>query len=243
MIISLGSEPSNIQISAIHRLDTRVKLFLSVTLFLAVILTRSSHWHKFLAYFLVILVLIFVSHASTKAFARKLLFLAPLIAFLAASVFLFSNRSATANIMILWNLTVKSILCYLTMALLASTTEFYHLIQSLEHIRVPRVVTGVLTFAYRYVFILTKEAERQRRAREARTFGKQSKRERVRVTAGLLPQMFFRALERSERIYAAMLARGFDGKIRTISFFRFRAQDVAFLICFLIILGVCFFVL
>lgn len=243
MIISLGSEPPNVRISAVHRLDPRVKMFSSVILFLAIILTPSSHWHKFLAYSLGLLVLIFASHVSTKALARKLVFLVPLIAFLTASVFLFSHRSAAGNILILWNLTVKSVLCYLSLALLASTTEFYQLIQSLEYIRVPKVITGVLTFAYRYAFVLTKEAERQRRARESRTFGKQSRRERVRVVANLLPQMFFRTLERSERIYAAMLARGFDGNIRTISFFRFRAQDVAFLICFLIGLGVCFFVL
>jgi cobalt/nickel transport system permease protein len=37
---------------------------------------------------------------------------------------------------------------------------------------------------------------------------------RARVTGSMVGSLFVRSYERSERIYAAMLARGFDGTLR-----------------------------
>jgi cobalt/nickel transport system permease protein len=54
-----------------------------------------------------------------------------------------------------------------------------------------------------------------RRARAARTF-EQAPRARLRTAAGLIGMLLVRSFERSERVHAAMLARGFDGEIRTL---------------------------
>ena len=37
--------------------------------------------------------------------------------------------------------------------------------------------------------------------------------------------LFLRALERSERVYAAMLSRGYDGHMRTLTRFRMMTLD------------------
>ena len=39
---------------------------------------------------------------------------------------------------------------------------------------------------------------------------------RARVTGGMAGSLFLRALERSDRIYMAMVSRGYDGEVRTI---------------------------
>ena len=40
---------------------------------------------------------------------------------------------------------------------------------------------------------------------------------RARVTGGMAGNLFLRAFERSDRIYAAMLSRGYDGEVRTLA--------------------------
>ena len=39
---------------------------------------------------------------------------------------------------------------------------------------------------------------------------------RARVTGGMAGSLFLRAFERSDRIYMAMVSRGYDGEIRTL---------------------------
>ena len=39
---------------------------------------------------------------------------------------------------------------------------------------------------------------------------------RARVTGGMVGSLFLRALERSDRIYMAMVSRGYDGEVRTL---------------------------
>jgi cobalt/nickel transport system permease protein len=64
-----------------------------------------------------------------------------------------------------------------------------------------------LALMHRYLFVLADEAERMSRARASRTF---TPRRRVRwpALASVAGQLFLRASERAERIYAAMCARG-----------------------------------
>jgi cobalt/nickel transport system permease protein len=65
--------------------------------------------------------------------------------------------------------------------------------------------------------LLADEAGRMNRARQARSAAPPRGRSggsltwRARVTGAMVGSLFIRAYERSERIYAAMLARGFAG--------------------------------
>ena len=72
---------------------------------------------------------------------------------------------------------------------------------------------------YRYMFVLVDEAQRMLRSRAARSAGVGrgtggSVAWRARVAGGMAGSLFLRTLDRTERIYMAMLARGYDGTIR-----------------------------
>jgi cobalt/nickel transport system permease protein len=72
---------------------------------------------------------------------------------------------------------------------------------------------------YRYLAVLTDEGSRMLRARDSRSaegtgHGGGSIRWRATVTGRMIGSLFLRAYERSERIYAAMQARGFEGEFR-----------------------------
>jgi cobalt/nickel transport system permease protein len=77
---------------------------------------------------------------------------------------------------------------------------------------------------WRYLFVLVDEALRLLRARAARSghseggigrFGG-SLLWRARVTGGMAGNLLLRGYERSERIYVAMLSRGYDGEVRLL---------------------------
>ena len=70
-------------------------------------------------------------------------------------------------------------------------------------------------FMDRYIYVLTDELDRMRKARTARTF-RGSGRLDYAILTSLLGVLLLRAWERGDRVHAAMAARGWDGVIRTL---------------------------
>jgi len=107
---------------------------------------------------------------------------------------------------------------------LASSTPFPDLLQAMRAIHIPRLLVAMFGLMWRYLFVLVDEALRLTRARAARSG--QSDRPgaraggslvwRARVTGGMAGNLFLRAFERSDRIYMAMVSRGYDGEARSL---------------------------
>jgi cobalt/nickel transport system permease protein len=103
--------------------------------------------------------------------------------------------------------------------LLAFTTPFHDLVDGLRQLRLPRIMVAIISFMYRYLSVLSDEATRMARARASRSadpdgHGGGSIIWRAKVTGSMVGSLFLRSYERSERIYAAMQARGFEGEFR-----------------------------
>jgi cobalt/nickel transport system permease protein len=77
------------------------------------------------------------------------------------------------------------------------------------------VLVSTLQFMYRYLYVLTDELDRMVKARRSRTFRRSGRLDWGLLT-GLIGVLFLRSLERGERVHNAMLARGWDGTIRTL---------------------------
>jgi cobalt/nickel transport system permease protein len=96
------------------------------------------------------------------------------------------------------------------MTILITTTPFPGMLNTLRRMRCPELLLSLLGFTYRYIFLLTDESERLQLTFRARAAAAPAVYQR-RALAGIAASLFTRSLERSERIYDAMLARGFDG--------------------------------
>lgn len=116
---------------------------------------------------------------------------------------------------------LKSWLSVQAALLLSYTTPFSSLVDGLRGLRVPAIIVNIISFMYRYLAVLADEAGRMSRARQARSAAAPEGRSggpltwRARVTGAMVGSLFIRSYERSERVYSAMLARGFDGTFRT----------------------------
>lgn len=116
--------------------------------------------------------------------------------------------------------------------LLAATTRFPDLLWALGALRVPEALVGIIGFMYRYLFVLADEALRMLRARAARSAStglgrRPSMGWHGRIAGSMIGSLLLRAIERSERVHAAMRARGYDGRPRPRSLFRMRVADWA----------------
>ena len=121
---------------------------------------------------------------------------------------------------------VKAWMSVMISGLLVATTPFPNLLQAMRSLRVPGILTATISFMYRYLFVLTDEAMRIQTARAARSAGSgRTVWWRARVLGGMIGSLFIRSYERSERIYAAMLSRGFAGEVRTLSHSVWQARD------------------
>jgi len=114
--------------------------------------------------------------------------------------------------------------------LLTATTQFHDLLWALEKLRFPRPLVGMIGFMYRYIFLIGDEALRMFRARTSRSAQrvggkKPSIRWQGKVTGMMVGSLFLRSLARSERVYDAMLSRGYDGRPRSFVRFRMRWAD------------------
>jgi cobalt/nickel transport system permease protein len=134
-----------------------------------------------------------------------------------------------ASILLRFALTVSAAL------VLVATTGLFPICVALGRLGVPWVFTNQLLFLFRYAFVLGGEASRMSTARLLRANGR---RLRLSSYGPLVGHLLLRSLERAQRVHRAMVARGFDGRLRSHRQLRWTARDSAF------VLGWCaFFVL
>jgi cobalt/nickel transport system permease protein len=188
--------------SPVHRLSAAAKLGAALTLIVGTVLVPWG-WH---AWFVAVAALLSLAALSSRIapwfLVRRLLLLSP---FVLGVVAVNALQSSTPQHWLA--LAVRSGICLFTVVLLANTTPFGKVLGVLRSARVPTLLVTTLALMHRYLFVLLDESERMRRARASRTFQRQG-RVRWHLLGTVVGQLFVRASERAERIYAAMCARG-----------------------------------
>ena len=113
--------------------------------------------------------------------------------------------------------------------LLVVTTPWADVLKSLRALKVPQVFVLVLSMTYRYIFLFLHTANGILLARKSRVVGRSTGGEQRRWITGTMGNLMSRAFKMSNDVYAAMLARGFGGEVRTFSTYRVRPSDWAML--------------
>jgi cobalt/nickel transport system permease protein len=164
--------------SPVHQLDPRAKLVALVFLIVLCVSTPPNLYPAFAAYLGLEVALVFLSRLPLRHVFRRMLVVLPFILVVAAFLPFFNKGGGSYNLgpltvsshglMVLWNVAVKSTVSVLAVILLSSTTPFPDLLRAMEKMRVPRLLTTLLSFTYRYIFVLMEELQRMRRARDSR---------------------------------------------------------------------------
>jgi cobalt/nickel transport system permease protein len=231
--------------SLIHRLDPRVKVVITLSFILSNVLLPDGAWLAFALAFAAVLVVSALAdlgpgYALRRSFVALPFFLAAFSAIFALpgqpliTLALGSWRltATDAGLLRFASIVIRSWLSVQLAILLAATTQFPDLLHALRHLRVPQVLVAVVAFMYRYLFVLTDETLRLLRARQARSARLAGPPAaggtlawRARVAGNLAGQLFLRSYERSDRVYSAMLARGYTGRWLTLNPHHMRRVD------------------
>ena len=122
----------------------------------------------------------------------------------------------------------KALIGTVSAVLLGATTSFPDVLHGLERMRAPRLLTLIAGFMYRYLFVIADEVRRMRAALAARGY-----RPRHALQAAAIGRvataLFLRTYDRGERVYVAMLARGYAGSTPRLRALTFARADVLFL--------------
>ncbi|MCL5075532.1 MAG: cobalt ECF transporter T component CbiQ [Chloroflexi bacterium] len=235
----------------IYSLDPRTKIVAVLLFVLFVVATPPTLWGIFLLYFVLIAALILLARLSFPYILSRSLVVEPFVLMSAIYIPFFKAGEVAASLdvgpwqiavtysglAILGNVLIKAWLSSLGMLILSSTTDFSRLLKGLEQLRLPLVIVMVLSFMYRYIFVLMDEAQRLRQARESRSFGKRPWDWEVRTIGNMIGTLFMRSYERGERVYQAMLARGYEGRHRPLRILRFERVDLYFMLGFVLCLA------
>lgn len=240
--------------SFIHRLDARVKFVTVILFILFVVLNPDDNFISLFAFGILILSLILLSKVPLRYILGRLLTILPFI--LVIAIFIpFANKGEILktfsignyefairdkSLLIFLNIILKALLASLAVILLSTATKFSHLLKALERLEVPKIIIMILSFMYRYLFVLIDEILKTKRAKTSRTI--YIKRwHNMKSLANIIGTLFIRAYERAERVYMALCARGFEGEIKTMERLQLKAADFIFSSVFitsLILIGV-----
>jgi cobalt/nickel transport system permease protein len=134
---------------------------------------------------------------------------------------------------------LRVVLCVTALALLSVCTSAEDFLRALRQLRFPRLLCTILAFTIRYAHTLRDEALRMMRARDSRGPANHGgPRRRAHVAGCLIGALLVRSWERSARVGAAMLSRGFTGELPLRPAGLPRAAEVLGGLLFLAVVGV-----
>lgn len=210
--------------SPVHRMAPQIKVlaaFLGVCCVVAI--PREAFW-AFGGYLLLLAAVWVVAAIPPGWIARRSLIEAPFVVLAVLLPFAEGGERvqvgglslSVAGLLAGWNIIVKGTLGVLTSLTLAATTSPRDLLLGLQRLRVPSTVTTIATLMLRYIEVIVGEARRMRIARISRGHDPRVLWQ-VGATARGAGSLFLRSYERGERVHLAMLARGWTGRMPTLT--------------------------
>jgi len=222
------SEPFATGTSFIHKLDPRVRIIFAAIYCFVVALARE--FPVLLAALAISAALVHLSGLNFKSVAKRLLIVNSLVFLLWAILPLTFGGAAILNVgpfpiyrqglTLAAQITLKSNAILLAFIALAATMTFSTLGYALERLHIPKKMVNLLLMTYRYLFVIEQEYQRLLRATKIRGFVPKTNLHTYRTYAYVVGMLFVRAAARADRVYQAMLCRGFKGHFYCLQEFR-----------------------
>ena len=225
--------------SAIHSLDPRCRLAACLLLSLVAALARNSQ-----APLLILgagLTLTALAGVSTKLVARRAatanIFIVFLWLFLPVSTPgtpLWQGLGLTVTregVALAGLVTLKANAVFFCVLSLMATIPAPALGRAMTALGAPAKFSFLFVFTYRYLHVIAEEYGRLVTAARLRGFVPATDGRTYRTYAALVAMVLVRSYDRSQRVYQAMLLRGFTGVFPCLDRFTARRRDVFFLCC------------
>ncbi len=222
--------------SVIHKIDPRFRIVAAILLSIIIALSASMDalWAA--------LAISFITLAAAKLNPRKvagrlavvagflvLLWLILPITHRGAPLFTIGPLTLTREgVALATQITFKSFSILALLIALVATMPVATLGNVLRSLGIPGKFTQLLMVSYRYIFVIEQEYQRLQRAAKIRGFQPGTNLHTYRTYAYLAGMLFVRASMRGQRVYQAMLCRGFHGRYIALQTFKNGLQNQVF---------------
>jgi cobalt/nickel transport system permease protein len=228
----------------IHRLDPRTKVILAVGFILTVSLTPFGAFGGYIALFALLMAIAVIAHIEPTYLLKRSVVALPFAlaavtlpftvpGTIVATLPIFGGLALSVEGTIRFiSIVIKSWLSVQMAIVLVTVTPFPAVLWALRALRLPAPLVAIVSLMYRYLFVLFDEALRLLRARSARSASADGLRGggsllwRGQVAGRMAGSLMLRSFERSERIYNAMLARGYRGQLLSTAHSHLQTRDL-----------------
>jgi len=218
----------------IHRRDPRIKVIVTFAFILSVVSFPKYEVSGLAPLFLFPVLLFSLGDIPVRFIMKKVVMVSPFALFVGIfnpfldtrTLYTVYGFAVSGGWVSFLSIVIKFILTVSAGLLLIATTSFPGVCYALQRLKVPDIFISQLLFLYRYLFVLLDETMKIVRARDMRSFGKRG--QGIRVFSHIIGVLFIRTVEKSERIYQAMLSRGYEGQIGMIKKYTISAEDIIF---------------
>ncbi|GFI54796.1 nickel permease LarQ [Alistipes sp.] len=201
------------------RFDDRAKLLATLVYLVAMLSAPIYRPSQLILFAIFPITMSAASDTDYLRIARRSLIVVPLAAVIGIFNVLYDRRPAmeigTTVITMGWigfvSIVLRAMLSVQALSILILNTGFRNICRAMQRLGMPPVLATQLLLLYRYAYVLIDEVLTMSRARDARSFGRRAY--PIRIWGVMIGQLLARSACRSRAVYAAMLARGFDGSI------------------------------
>lgn len=220
--------------TALHRLDPRAKVLVTLVFIISVVSFGKYEISAMIPFLIFPVVMVALGDLPASYILKKIALLSP-FALIVGIFNPFFDRQILVQMGPIhisggWvsfaSIALRAFLTVGAALIMIAVTGFSAGCNALERMGMPKAFVVQLLFLYRYIFVLTEEGGRTARARELRTFG--GKGMEMKAFASLVGNLLLRTWERAERVYRAMLCRGFNGEFHVRRSFRFGLREAVF---------------
>lgn len=203
-----------------HSLTPKIRVLCVFLLVFAIALTPNGRWLTWGIYGVGVLCLVLLTKVTLPVLFKRI---AVEFAFVAVILFgtLFRSggeivwswgfiKITSEGLTVLGSVTIKALLSLLILNLLTLTTSVPALLNALIALKMPPLLVAILASMYRYISVLIGEFNAMRRAAASRNLAGNSGWQRQ-IIGNMIGALFIRTYERGDRVYQAMLARGYQG--------------------------------
>ncbi len=214
--------------SVIHSWDPRVKILSLVILIFTIAMVKQIP--SAAISFAIAVTLVIISRIPLSFVTKRLLpvsvFLLPFFIILpltvpgdgGVQVLAFSFNPVGLRLALI--IYLKAVSIVILVVTMMGTTPFSDSMKALEKLKAPPVLVQMILFSYRYLFVFLMEIRRMNNAMKARNFEKKTDVHTLKTIGNFVGVLLVRSFERTEKIYQAMVSRGYDGTLRT--FFEYK---------------------
>jgi cobalt/nickel transport system permease protein len=223
--------------SFVHGLDPRIRI--TVAILFSVVVAVSSRFSALLPALALSLFLLVLTRLSARKVFYRLLLVNGLILFLwlllpftfrGEPLFHIGPLAGTKEgVLYASQITLKCNAILLAMITLVATIPIFTLGHAMRRLRFPDKIIHLFLFTYRYIHVIFQEYSRLVNAMKIRGFIPGTNLHTYRSYAYLVGMLLIKSYDRAERVYRAMLCRGFSGRYYTLSQFSVKRGDIVYL--------------